>query len=293
MEIASTAPARRPRGEVRREFMNRRLGTLRKLPRVAARYGEFRARRAAAAALPAGLPGSESLAGEAWARVDLPGDLLAGLRREAAPRLRELDMPLGEAQEGKTFYRDLLGPEGSRPGSPWMAAALDERLLGTVAAYFGAAAWLQSVELIQSLPSCDARLFRSQLWHCDNNNDTRMLKLFVYLSDVGEENGPLAFLPLSATGRVPWTAGHYLADETIGRFTPLEETIRFTGPAGSAAMVDTARLFHFGSRCRSPRLTFVVHYNTGFGFLPRTDWSPGWAGERSRLSALQRLALGI
>lgn len=283
-------------GEVRREFLNRRLGRLRKLLRVARLPSDYRVRRLAAQALrPAfGRHEVETLVREGWAPLQLPPELLAALRLAAEQRLLDRRALPGRVQEGKDFYRDLLDETAFAPDGPWLGFALDERLLSLVAQYFGAAPCLQSVELIRSQPARPGSpLFRSQLWHCDNNNDTRMVKLFVYLTDVGPEHGPLSFLPEHATARVPWSAGHYLDDRTIARYAQLDQTVRLLGEAGTAILLDTARLFHFGSRCERPRITFVAHYNTGFGFLPRSNLGRKWSIDSTQLTTLQRLALGF
>jgi hypothetical protein len=55
-------------------------------------------------------------------------------------------------------------------------------------------------------------------------------------------------------------------------------------------LLDTARLFHFGSRCERPGITLVAHYNTGFGFLPRAKQG---SIDAMQPTSLQRLALGF
>ena len=282
-------------GETRRELLNRRLGGLRKLPRIAARPRDYLERIGVYRAVKSqsGLEGGDPLAQQRWAAVRLPQVLQARLFGAAEPFRSRLSEPAGAIQEGKPFYRNLIASEAYEPESPFLAVALDEQILTTVACYFRSAPLLQSVELIQSLPAANAELQKSQLWHCDNHNDTRILKLFVYLTDVGERNGPLSFLPASASKEIPWTAGHYIPDEVVARHTSLSQTVRFVGPAGSAVLVDTARLFHFGSRCEEPRLTFVAHYNTGFGFRPRQQFGQRLGSVSGRYSAIQRLALGL
>ncbi len=281
--------------EVRQELANRHLGGPRKLRRILARAADYgRRRRLTGDIRPEDcLPELEALVRERFAICRLPEALLTPLfvaadaRRESATRDRMV------VQEGKPFYLDLLNADDYDPASPFMRVALDERLLSTVSSYLGGAAYLQSIELIRSEPVPEGvGLMRSQHWHRDNNNDTRVIKLFVYVTDVADSNGPLTFIPYRLGRKIPWYRGHYVPDEVVGQYVPLERVERFAGPRGSAAMMDTAQVFHFGSRCESPRLTFVAHYNTGFGFFPRTTKHDRWLEHAGELTPLQRLAVG-
>jgi hypothetical protein len=56
--------------------------------------------------------------------------------------------------------------------------------------------------------------------------------------------------------------------------------------------MDTASLYHFGSRCEKPRLTFVVHFNSGFSYLPRNKVHRKFSNVNRELSVVQRFALG-
>ena len=72
--------------------------------------------------------------------------------------------------------------------------------------YLGVAACLHSVEPIrlQPMPTGTER-FRRQFRRCDNNNDTKMLKLLVYATQVGPNDRPLTFVPSGVTGSPPVT----------------------------------------------------------------------------------------
>jgi hypothetical protein len=163
--------------------------------------------------------------------------------------------------------------------------ALDGFILSTVARYLGCATYLEYVDFQHSRPV--ETLTASQLWHLDRM-DRRLVNLFVFCRDVAEENGPFSFLDAPDSSAIP----DYLTDERIAAYADLTRTIRILGEAGTAFLIDTSRCYHFGSRCRKPRLAFAVYYSTGFGYQGReSTWHPSTA-ELEALSPLQRAALG-
>jgi len=282
--------------ETLQEFANRHLGVPRKCRRIARGWKDYDRRRNAARGIGDHecYPEIAVLRHKRVTGLRLDEELLQTLLTACRQRFEQAAPSDMAPQEGKAFYLDLLRAGDYEPTSPFMRFALGWKLLRTVSVYLGTAAFLQSVELIRSQTTPrDARLFRSQLWHCDNNNDTRMVKLFVHVTDVDSVNGPLTYIPYESGRRIPWYRGHYLSDETVSRFVPMDQKIELTGPLGTATMMDTASMFHCGSRCRAPRLMFVVHYNTGFGFLPRTEKHVPWLESARNLSQLQRLAVGV
>jgi hypothetical protein len=282
--------------DFRREFANRHMGQPRKFTRILQSPSDYGRRRKAVKGLSAetAYPELRQLTADRFSRIALVEDRLQPLLEACDQRFGESSAEDMRVQEGKEFYLDLLRPEDYRPESPFMTFALDERLLVTASIYLKCAAYLQSIELIRSVPLDGSHpLYRSQLWHFDNNNDTRMLKLFVFVSDISEDQGPLTFLPYGPSHRVPWYEGHYLSDDSVFKHVSADQILRATGQRGSAYFVDTAAILHCGSRCRRPRTMFVLHFNTGFGFFPRARHGDHWRGVADSLTPLQRFALGL
>ena len=95
------------------------------------------------------------------------------------------------------------------------------------------------------------------------------------LRDVGPDEGPFTFIPASETTRIvnaikkrrladtEMAAGRY-ADEELAAVGGLEKAISVAGPKGSAALVDTSRCLHFGSRVKpgTYRLCLYIQYCT-------------------------------
>ena len=152
--------------------------------------GARRARQTLARELPAP-PFRDALEREAF--VEWSGfvstDMLTALQAEAAEA--------EAAQSRSKDFFELLSPgRPLRTSDASVRIALDPSLVAAVTAYFGEVPYLLSSELIRSRRTAASPAWKkSQLWHFDHN-DTRVLKLFVYLNDVGDDNGPFTYIPM-------------------------------------------------------------------------------------------------
>jgi hypothetical protein len=93
----------------------------------------------------------------------------------------------------------------------------------------------------------------TQIPHFDVG-DPRHIKLFVLLSNVGRDSGPLTFW--SAPDSAPLNRGRSRVDE---RELDRRKALTLTGPPGTAAIIDVSRCIHYGSRGGS-RQTLVLHW---------------------------------
>lgn len=97
----------------------------------------------------------------------------------------------------KDFWQMIMTTDDLREGSPLVEHAMTPAVLDLVTAYLGEVPYLSRIELVVSRPT-DGSWKVSQLWHRDFN-DSHMVKLFTYLSDVdAEAQGPFTFLPADA-----------------------------------------------------------------------------------------------
>lgn len=85
----------------------------------------------------------------------------------------------------------------------------------------------------------------SNRWHCDHSN-TSVEKLFVNLSDVGEDDGPFHIMPINRTKEIlKMGYGHrrdYKISEDI--LEDPKHIVKATGDAGSALLCNTELCFH-------------------------------------------------
>lgn len=111
----------------------------------------------------------------------------------------------------------------------------------------------------------------SQLWHRDRPADRRMLKCFVYLTDVRADNGPFSFVPgthaLGARASLTPTStpSRYVprtTDDEMARWAPRETWRIATGPAGTVVFADTSGLHRGGWVTSGQRTAFMAHFGS-------------------------------
>ena len=83
---------------------------------------------------------------------------------------------------------------------PWLRIGIDDRMLDVVNSYFGLWSKLTYVDLWYTPPAAPGvERVSSQRWHRDYNDD-RLVKVFIYLTDIDEDTGPLEYVVGSALG---------------------------------------------------------------------------------------------
>lgn len=113
--------------------------------------------------------------------------------------------------------------------------ANDPRLLDLAAGYFGCRPYLDSIQAWWSLSGHD-QAEEAENFHRDNDS-IRFLKFFLYLTDVGEANGPHVFVAGSqASGKL--RVRRRLTDEEVESAFGAD-VLRMTGRAGDAFIEDT------------------------------------------------------
>jgi hypothetical protein len=272
-----------------RDQARRNMERLSRPVRIVRGYGEFSRRRALAGVVDkSSCYDVKKMQQDGYLVIRPPAKLVADVVEAARNRL-EATQTLTQSRN-KAFFSQLLLPEDKSLDGPFMRFALNEKLLQTVAKYLGVAPYLESIELLYSKP-VQGPAAQSQQWHKDRT-DRRIVKVFVYINDVSDENGPLSLLSRSDSEKVPEFLFHYLTDEEMARYVDVSRTVAFTGQAGTTVMVDSQTCYHLGSRCQKPRLALVVYYSSGFGYRAReSKWEAATAAV-SPLSPLQRHALG-
>ena len=138
---------------------------------------------------------------------------------------------------------------------PHLLAAIGSApVLRRVAAYLGCTPTLSSLGVRRSQAS--AAPASVQHWHRDYD-DWHTVKLFVYLSDVGEEDGPFQFVPGSHLERGTVRAEQY-TEQRVG------SAVAMLGPAGTTFMADV-RGIHRG---RVPQRAGRLVLQAGWSMLP-------------------------
>jgi hypothetical protein len=151
----------------------------------------------------------------------------------------------------KDFWTRLLDEEmqdGKLPtDNPFAAFALQPAVLSILSRAYGELPHLDYVLLTLSRDTGKELSF-SQLWHRDHD-DTRVIKLFVYLTDVASlDDGPLTFIPGPASDRFGFSLHSQTPDAVVSSRVSSDEVQSLILPKLSVFMVETSRCLHMGSR---------------------------------------------
>jgi len=138
---------------------------------------------------------------------------------------------------------------------------LSDLFLALATGYLGGIPRLASVMLWWTTENHETKA--SQLYHRDTE-DGRQLKIFINLTDVSRENGPLTFFPASVSRSVVKALHHKtgrLQDSDVQLYAPLEKSVSITGGPAIGMAVDTSNCLHHGSRTRSgERLMLMIQF---------------------------------
>lgn len=241
--------------------------------------------------------GLEALRRDGYARLgrELDGTLLEELSSQAAERVARADeLAKHQLRRNKSFWLRLLDEDiqggGLDVDSVFVRFALQEPILRLVTGYFGEVPLLSYVLLSLSRHAGEDWKV-SQLWHRDYD-DTKVLKIFTYLSDVPDESyGPFTFLPRAASRRVRYVGWRsHLRDEVVFRWVDPQEQQQMIGAARSTFIVDTRACYHMGSRVGAGRTRLM--YTAAFISAPPIypAFTNGIAVRRP-LGRLERLVL--
>lgn len=189
-------------------------------------------------------------------------------------------------QEGKSkkYLIELVrGATTHEADSPLLKVALDSKLLEIVASYLGLWPSLYSVGAWLNYPIGEAPM-ASQLWHRDPE-DLKIVKVFIYLVDVGEESGPFCYIPgtQSFGKRANLVPDHKdamrITDEEMATVIGPEDWIRCTGPMGTMILADTVGFHRGGHATHGNRILITFTYTSGLPLKPtkaRIKETPTW-----------------
>ncbi len=147
---------------------------------------------------------------------------------------------------------------------------LEERLLAMVTNYIGLPVTYRGLTVRRDFVGGD--MIETRLFHRDNE-DNRIVKIIVYLNDVGEAGGAYEFIPRTispASWRIPISDSR-ASDEAIARLVPRSRWVPCAGRRGTVVLTDTCSVFHRGRIAETEdRQTLFFTYNS------TTPISPHW-----------------
>jgi len=145
----------------------------------------------------------------------------------------------------------------------------DPRMLRLVENYVGLPIAFQGVHLRRDF--ANEKPVTTELWHRDDE-DRRIIKVFIYLTEVGAENRPFEYIPRSRVSRLKTrqilskiTASRKAArlginDAGMAMLIPQSEWRACPCPAGTVVFADTRSVFHHGKSRRLSRSAIFFVY---------------------------------
>ena len=146
---------------------------------------------------------------------------------------------------------------------------LQDRLLDLVENYIQLPVSYLGVDLRKDIP--DSNQVGTRFWHTDGE-DTCVVKIAVYLSDVEQEHGPFEYISKTQFNAIyrylspTYLRKNYrqpsLDDKNMGKIVSPQRWTRCTGPSGTAVVVDTANVLHHGAVPTEERIALFFAYAT-------------------------------
>jgi hypothetical protein len=164
--------------------------------------------------------------------------------------------------EGRKTYIQVASQEAILARPEILLWGLQERLLAIAENYIGLPVAYRGV--LARRDAADGQQVETRYWHCDGE-DVRILKIIVYLSDVGPDDGPFCYV---AKARAPKGAletfdGGRVSDAVLDENVAPDGRVACTGPAGTVLFADTCSLWHRGAvGTGRDRFTFFFSYNS-------------------------------
>lgn len=199
---------------------------------------------------------------------------MSSSRKNLLSRLQEYTQALppmseNEHQSKKDGFMKRLWPTDVTLDfkNPFVSLSLDSNVLSVVNAYMQMWTTLRYYDLSKTVPVTPGDQAQySQNWHRDPE-EKRLMKMFIYLTDVDEESGPFIYIPESVHGlrlgglfpqRSP--AGSYPLDEEVDRAIPVKDRRTMIGKAGTIMFCDTSGLHKGGYARLRPRIMFTASF---------------------------------
>jgi DNA-binding NarL/FixJ family response regulator len=162
---------------------------------------------------------------------------------------------LNNWREGIPARRKFLHPE-------ILLWGLGERLLDIVENYIGLPLLFHGVDLRRD--AADAPLTDARHWHRDID-DERMIKVIIYLNNVGRTGGPYEYIPRSFTEHLNTALDYrsgFIADEAIAEIVSPQNWQTCAAKAGSIIITDPCNVFHRAKPAQRNRYSITFGYTS-------------------------------
>ena len=163
-------------------------------------------------------------------------------------------------------FINLVTDEDINVNHPIIKLAFSKEVLDPAIKYFNGNISLDSIQFLYSWPT-SGKMRDSQKWHYDFG-DSKSFHTIIYLNDVLElGHGPFTFINKSDSKNIKWSPFiRRVEDDQFLKELGDGKIRYFYGNAGKSVMVDPACCYHYGSRCKIPRLALFLTFNSSNPF---------------------------
>jgi hypothetical protein len=197
----------------------------------------------------------DQLRRQGWTHV--PDDISPEVRRHIRDECLVLhqkyhDMKTRDPGRYKDIWNYIsdigFGRERPGPDNVFVQYAISKPILDVVAGYLGETPWLRYIILTESVYQ-EGDLKFSQKWHLDFD-DARMVKLFVYLTDVSTAaDGPFQLISAEFSDGVRnGFVRRHIDDAQLFPQVGPAALVNMMGQGLTSFLADTGRVYHCGSR---------------------------------------------
>ena len=139
---------------------------------------------------------------------------------------------------------------------------LGERLLDIVENYIGLPLLFHGIDLRRD--AADAPLTDARHWHLDID-DERMIKVIVYLNNVGRVGGPFEYIPRSLTPHLIDSLNYksgFVSEDAISKIVPPQKWKTCAAKAGTIIITDPCNVFHRAKPAKKNRCSITFGYTS-------------------------------
>ena len=195
-----------------------------------------------------------------------------------------------ENKSKKNYLRAIYKDLEFEPSSPIVELAFHKDIVTIVARCISDFPVLANIALFYSPPSnneTELEFEGSQLFHMDEEDNT-LCKLWLLIDNVSESDGPTVIIKKEKSSEIArklrYKKGQKISsDDKLLKNVLDSDLVSITGRKGDIFLLDTAGVFHYGSRVSGDskgRYMLMISYSTSFNL------DHGLFGRSSRLKSL-------
>lgn len=240
-----------------------------------------------------------------YAKLNFSDSSVVNAKNRGQELIKEIDFKkLKETSEKKYLIAtqlDILDPKNTA----LREFAMNKDLVKLVGDYIGFTPVLENVMMWYS-PNEKNEGTSSQYYHLDAQ-DLNTMQVFLYLTDVDEQSGPLTLIKARWSTEIINQLNYKknskfkrIDDEMVFSIAPQDAEVKLLGNAGSAFIADTDTCLHYGSReGTKERYLIVFQYYSPFAFPLPYKWRTGLPfykkaiAKQKELTEIERFLLGV